>query len=105
MKPRNVARAVRKAAQAVRIPASEGRGTVIAKWLRAAAIMAIVSWYAGLAAIDAKWPLWAALAVLTAGLAAAYALAKWGIRIQVKARIRKCFRRVRSQAITLRSSS
>jgi hypothetical protein len=94
-----------KVMQAARLPANEGTGTVIARWLRIAAITAVAAWYAGLAAIDTGWPLWVALAVLAGGLAIAYALAKWGIRVQFKARFRKAFRRARAQAITIRSGS
>lgn len=105
MKPRNVARAIGKAARAARLPANEGTGTVIASWLRVGTVIAVASWYGGLTAVDAGWHLPGVLGVLVGGLAAAYAAAKWGIRIQVKARVRKYMRRARSRVIAIRSGS
>jgi hypothetical protein len=105
LKPRNAARAIGKAARAVRLPANEGTGTVIARWLRTGAVIAVVSWYGGLTAVDAGWRLPAVLGVLAGGLAVAYAAAKWGIRIQVMARVRKHMRRARARVIAIRSGS
>lgn len=95
---------IRSAARAARLPSSEGAGTVVARWRRTAAIAAAASWLAGLAVIDAGYHLWRALLVLATGLALSYSLARWGIRIQIRARVRKHLRKARSMAFAIRSS-